>query len=62
MKFIIFLALLYPAMLAGRRKNLEILDACYHQLAEGFPFEFSTTKYDHLLFDSNSNQFLGKIM
>ena len=49
-------------MLAGRRKNLEILDACYHQLAEGFPFEFSTTKYDHLLFDSNFNQFLGKIM
>ena len=40
MRLLFLLFLTYPVMSLSIRKIRKVLDACFHQLADGFPFEF----------------------
>ena len=40
MRLLFLLFLTYPVMSLSIRKIRKVLDACFRQLADGFPFEF----------------------
>ena len=44
MKLFIMIAILTPIFTLGIREIRHVLDGCFHQLADGFPFQFEDSK------------------